>query len=120
MATSARDDIYGALTAAFPDYPIYKQGTMAENKPFPDDFITVFLSRSNYQDFFDNKPTANVYDVTVIFYSNNDTNLEEVPPQIIDALSDAGLTPQGDCYDTTSGEPSHDGRICEFIYYKEK
>lgn len=96
--------------------PIYLQGTLGENEPFPAAFFTFTTLASDDAFEFDNQPTHTAWEYQVVLYSNNPHQLEEIAAQSRTALKAAGFIPQGKGIDIVSDEPTHTGWVCNYKY----
>ena len=97
-------------------YPVILQGSMADNEPYPESFITFQTMASTEQDFFDGLPHGIQWRYAVIFYTSNPALMSTVPEQIYTALRSAGFIPQGRGYDIPSDEQTHTGFANEYYY----
>ena len=110
-----QSQVYSTLEAI---YPTYEHGTIEEDREYDPDFFTVSFSASGYQNYYDNEPTAENYDVAVFFFSTSPENVISVPKQAELALSKIGLISQGPPTDYPSDEPTHAGRVLEFKIFQ--
>lgn len=97
-------------------YPVYLQGTMAEDEAYPDSFITFFVIDSNDAAHYDNESTGTAWEYQVIFYSSDPRLVEAVPKDIRSRLKAAGFIPRGRGRDIPSDEPTHTGWAMEYYY----
>jgi hypothetical protein len=97
-------------------YPVIMHGSMAEDEPFPNNFITFQLTGSPEQDFFDGNPYGTQWRFAVAFYTSDPALLTTVPQQIYTDLKAAGWIPQGKGYITPSDEPTHTGWVNEYYF----
>lgn len=95
-------------------YPVFLHGTLGENEPFPDTFLTYQTVDSPDAFPFDNEPTYTAWEYTVIVYSNDRQTLEETAAAARVALKASGFIPQGKGRDIPSDEPTHTGWLCDF------
>lgn len=101
-------DVYG--------YPVIMHGSMAEDEPYPGNFITFQLTGSPEQDFFDGNPFGTQWRFMVAFYTSNPELLSTMPKQIYSDLKAAGWIPQGKGYPTPSDESTHTGWVNEYYF----
>jgi hypothetical protein len=92
------------------------QGSMADDEPYPESFITYQTIGSPEQDFFDNEPGGVVWKYAIIFYTSNPELLSTEPTRIYDTLKAVGFVPQGRGTDILSDEPTHTGWVNEYHY----
>lgn len=97
-------------------YPVYLQGTFAEDDEYPPAFITFFTLSSDDAAHYDNESVGTAWEYQVIFYSDNPLLIASVPNEIRTALKAAGFIPQGRGRDIPSDEPTHTGWAMEFYY----
>lgn len=95
---------------------VFLQGTLNPDEAYPQKFITFYVTDSPFDDFYDNNANKINWYVYVYFYSNNPSEVLNIPPQIIRALRNAGFIPQGAGYDVISDVKTHTGWVMEFIY----
>lgn len=97
-------------------YPVYLQGTLAENESYPANFITYFTLSSDDAAHHDNEPSGTAWRYEVIFYSSDPRMLATAPVEIRKRLKAVGFIPQGRGRDIPSDEPTHTGWAMEFYY----
>lgn len=95
------------------------QGTRNPNEPYPDEFLTFWTNDTDNNAQFDNKEYSFDWFFTVIYYSNNPSNVNTRPAAIRAALKAAGFIPQGKGQDVPSDEPTHTGWAMDFIGTEE-
>lgn len=92
------------------NFPIFQQGTLNKDDPYPESFFTFWNNDSADNEFYDNKENAYIWDFDVSFYSS-DPNL--VNTKLLEAkkiLKQNGFIVHGKGYDVVSDEPTHTGR----------
>ena len=92
------------------NYPIYQQGSLSENEPYPDSFYTFWNNSSDGDSYYDNEAHCYIWDFDLNFYSI-DPNL--VNSELLEAkklLKMVGFIINGKGYDVISDEPTHTGR----------
>lgn len=99
-------------------YPVFLQGSLSEDKPYPDHFFTFWNNSSEDQSFYDNKSHSMFYDYDVNFYSINPEWVYTKLREAIVALKEAGFIISGDGYSLASDEPTHDGRGIHVYYLR--
>ena len=98
------------LNTAFKDYPVFLQGSMAEDAVYPADFFTFWNNSTTDSAFYDNTETKTIWNFDVNFYSNNPSHVNTVLVTAKAALKKAGFIIDGVGYDVISDEPTHTGR----------
>lgn len=106
------DEIYNTLAAL--GYPVFLHGTLGENEPFPETFITYTTVDSPDAFPFDDAPTHTVWVYQIIIYSSDRQTLEQVAASSRAALKAAGFIPQGKGRDIPSEETTHTGWLCNY------
>ena len=99
-------------------YPVFLQGSLGENDPFPPAFFTFYINDSA-DISFDNTDEYCTYQMQVIFYAADPMTVESIAEQSRTALKAAGFIPNGRGTDIPSEEPTHTGWVCEYSYIKE-
>lgn len=92
------------------------QGTLAENEPYPEEFVTIWTDFTADNSHFDNAVASVDWNFTVIYYTSDPEKLAKKPKEIINTLRQAGFIPQGRGQDIPSDEKTHTGWAMEFIY----
>jgi len=95
---------------------VFLQGTLNSDEAYPAKFITFFTRDSDFNSFYDNDANRIDWDVSVIFYSSDPSEVQTIPPQIIRALRRAGFIPQNAGIDVISNINTHTGWAMDFIY----
>ena len=97
-------------------YDVFRQGSLTENDPYPDTFITFWNPDTPFHSFYDNEEYGQIWTVNVYVYSND----PEVTYSLIDSirmlLKRNGWIINGAGYDVTSDEPTHTGRGLDVQY----
>lgn len=101
------------------DIPVYLQGTMAEDEPYPERFLTFFVHSADDESFYNDEATQEVYGVSVMYYDADSERVESFPKtDLIPAMRNAGFIKQGNGIDVLSDAPTHTGKALEF-YLKD-
>lgn len=95
--------------------PVYLQGTLAEDKAYPDEFITFFTMYADDAAHYDDETTSYEWRFAVVYYANDAAKVNTKPDEIRAALKAAGFIPQGKAHDVLSDEPTHTGAAMEFL-----
>ena len=107
------------LNAAFKDYPVFLQGSMAEDAAYPANFFTFWNNSTTDSAFYDNSETETIWNFDVNFYSDNPTTVNTVLVTAKAALKRAGFIIDGVGYDVISDEASHTGRGMNAFYIQK-
>lgn len=94
---------------------IMLQGTLAQDIPYPDEFVTIWTDYTADNSHFDNAVNSVDYHFTVIYYTNDPALISSRPKEIIENLRPAGFIPQGVGQDIPSDEETHTGWAMEFL-----
>lgn len=100
-------------------YPVFQQGSLAEDEAYPDAFFTFFNNDSYDALFYDNAEHETVYDFDVNIYA---TDPELVNGALLNAkklLKSNGFIVDGAGYDVASDEPTHTGRGIAVTYIQK-
>lgn len=96
-------------TLSILEYPVFLQGSLLPDEPYPDNFFT-FWENSSDGEFYDNDETHTTYNYTVAFYSCDAESVYTTLRQAKRLLRAAGFALSGDGYSVPSDKDSHDGR----------
>lgn len=97
-------------------YPVYLQGSMADNEPYPNEFYTYYNNNSMGAMYYDDAENAVTWDFDVNAYSANPDTAQAMLMQARDALRAQGFICAGAGYDIISDEPTHTGRGINAAY----
>lgn len=97
-------------------YPIYLQGSISADTPYPASFFTYWNNESFERKSYDNRETFIEWDFDLNFYSDDPTAVNTVLLDAKIALKRAGFIVGGRGYDVLSDEPTHTGRGTDVIY----
>lgn len=96
--------------------PIYLQGSMSDDEPYPEAFYTYYNNTSAGAMYYDDLENAVVWDFDVNAYATNPDMAQAMIIQARDALCALGYICAGAGYDTISDEPTHTGRGINATY----
>ena len=96
--------------------PVYRQGSIGKNEPYPDAFFTFWNVNSTDGTHYDNEPLSYVGVFMVNFYSTDPTGTYTTLEQARSLLKQNGFKVDGLGYDAPSDEETHTGRGFEAIY----
>lgn len=97
-------------------YPVYRQGSIGKDEPYPDRFFTFWSNNSTDQSHYDNEPFSYVGRFDVNFYSIDPAETYSVLESARVALKENGFIIDGLGYDVLSDEETHTGRGMEALY----
>lgn len=100
------------------DYPVIRQGSLAEDEAYPDDFFTFWNNDSSDASHYDNESKSSVYDYDVNFYSNSPAHTYSKLRDAITLLKSEGFIVTSDGHDVASDEDTHTGRGVNVLYLK--
>lgn len=101
-------------------YPVYRQGSIGENEPYPPTFITFWNNTEEGHSFYDNETVNVEYDFDVNVYSNNPNTPYSLINQIRQAVKQNGWIIETRGYDAASDEQTHIGRGMRILYLKNE
>ena len=97
-------------------YPVYLQGSLLPDEPYPDSFFTFWNDSSDGISYYNNEETAIVWSYSVNFYSNNPTLVNTKLLEAKGLLKAQGFIVSGAGYSVMSDEPTHTGRGITVLY----
>jgi hypothetical protein len=97
-------------------YPVYRQGSMANDAAYPETFITFWNNASNDHAHYNNNEYGTSWDFNVYVYSSDPSKAYSVLLDIRTALKSAGWICPSKGFDVASDEPTHIGRGIEVFY----
>lgn len=98
------------------NYPVFRQGSLSDEDPYPDTFITFWNNQSPDHSYYDNSDYGTAWNFGVYTYSSNATLCYSLTNDIRTALKEAGWVVPSKGYDVTSDEPTHIGRGLDCYY----
>lgn len=101
-------------------YPVYRQGSMAEDEAYPLTFITFWDYPEEEGLFYDNDENMVLYDFQVNIYSADPNKPYDLLDEVRDAMKDAGWTVSKRAFSLESDEPTHTGRGFEAVFCRYK
>lgn len=96
--------------------PVYLQGSLAEDAPYPEAFFTFWNNSSLDNLHYDNVPVSYVWNFDVNFYSSDPLLVNTKTQEAIDLLRQNGWIISGKGFDIPSGEITHTGRGFNALY----
>lgn len=94
---------------------LFLHGTMNPDEAYPEEFVTFWTDDAPDGVHFDNNTRSYDWAFSVIYYSNNPTNVNTKPNEIRAALKAAGFIPQGKGQDAPSDEQAFTGWAMDFV-----
>ena len=112
-----REALYELLTSF--GFPVFLQGTLAKDDPYPDSFFTFWNDSTNDLTHYNNDAIAFVWAFTVYFYSNDPELVNTMMESVRSLLKSNSWNMTGVGYDVPSDEQSHTGRALEVFYVQK-
>jgi hypothetical protein len=101
-------------------YPVYRQGSLAENEPYPPTFFT-FWSNGNYeQSAYDNSVMLVISDFDVNVYADDPETVYSLLKQARTLLSHNGYQIPDRGHDLASDVDTHTGRGINVTYLSKE
>lgn len=92
------------------DYPIFQQGSLSKDEPYPESFFTFWNNDTDDDSFYDNEPHQTIWNFDLNFYSVDPQLVNTQLLQAKNLLKAQGFIVTGKGYDVASDEPTHTGR----------
>lgn len=99
-------------------YPVFLQGSLNPNIPYPDSFFTFWVFQADEITHYNNNPVCCDWGFWVYFYSNDPVKVETVPLLAKTDLRANGFVFEGKPVDAKSDIETHTGTRLT-CYYKE-
>ena len=97
-------------------YPVFQQGSLTEEEPYPESFFTFWNNSSNDGSHYDNDAINFVWSFDVNFYSVDPNLVNTMLVEARAVLRANGFIVSGKGYDLTSDEPTHTGRGISVLF----
>lgn len=91
-------------------YPVFLQGTLPPDEPYPESFFTFWNNTSYDSAHFDNNAVRFTWSFDVNFYSTDPALVNSALLNAKALLKENGFIISGKGYDLYSDQPSHTGR----------
>lgn len=91
-------------------YDVYLQGTLAQNKPYPDSFFTIWNNSSDDGNHYDDDAAGWWWNFSVNFYSVDPVLVNTVLLEVRTLLRHHGWIINGKGNDLPVDQPTHTGR----------
>ena len=98
------------------NYPVFRQGSLTEDTPYPESFFTFWNNDSPDHAHYDNKNYGTEWDFNIFFYSKDPALTYSVLGNARVALKQAGWVVPSHGYDVQSDEATHTGRAIQALY----
>lgn len=95
---------------------VHRQGSLAENKPYPETFFTYWENDSYDLKHYDNKTFSVADAYTIYIYSKRPKTAYDLLTSAIALLKENGWIVSGRGYDVDSGTETHTGRAIDITY----
>lgn len=91
-------------------YPIFQQGSLNADEPYPETFFTFWNNSSDDNSHYDNKSNNYVWDFDLNVYSSDPNLVNTLLVEAKNLLIEVGFIISGKGYDIASDEITHTGR----------
>lgn len=91
-------------------YPIFRQGSLGEEEPYPESFFTFWNNNADGEEFYNNKENSIIWDFDLNFYSSDPSIVNEMLMKAKEKLKEHKFIIYGKGYDVRSDEVTHTGR----------
>nr|DAY80213.1 MAG TPA: Protein of unknown function (DUF806) [Caudoviricetes sp.] len=99
-------------------YPVYLQGSLLKEEPYPESFFTYWNDTSDGDSFYDDDERSIVWEFSVNFYSTNPLLIQTQLDAVKDLLKKEGFVVSGKGHSLASDKKTHTGRGID-VSYKE-
>ena len=111
------DELITLLTSL--KYPVYRQGSLSENEPYPATFFTFWNTAEDGVSFYDNEDFLISHNFEVNVYSNDPSTTYTLLDTARALLKTNGWTITQRGYDVESDEMTHTGRGMTCLYLQQ-
>jgi hypothetical protein len=91
-------------------YPIFRQGSLGEDEPYPESFFTFWNNNTDGEEFYNNKENSIVWDFDLNFYSSDPSLVSTMLIKAKEKLKEHKFIIYGKGHDVRSDEVTHTGR----------
>lgn len=91
-------------------YPIFRQGSLGADEPYPESFFTFWNNLSEGKEFYDNKEHSTIWYFDLNFYSSDPSLVNSKLMEAKKILKENNFIVTGKGHDVVSDEPTHTGR----------
>ncbi len=103
-----KDELVSTLESL--GYPVFQQGTMNQEKGYPDSYFTFKNINTSGDSFYDNEEHKIIWLFIVAFYSSNPELIDIELLKARSKLKERGFIVNGKGYDVESDDPTQTGR----------
>lgn len=100
-------------------YPVFLQGSLLPDAPYPDNFFTFWNNDSYGNSYYDNEEASTVFSYDVNFYSIDPELVYTKLREAVQALKGAGFIVSGDGHTVGVDDEAHDGRGIDVLYRRD-
>lgn len=100
-------------------FPFSRQGSYEIDEKLPNDFYTFWNTSSDYDGFYNNKPSRCVWEWNIYYYTNNPENIYYGLEIFIKKALEKGFIIEGAGKDLLSDEPNYFGRYLKIEYIED-
>ena len=97
-------------------FPVFRQGSLTEDEPYPDNFFTFWNVESPDHSHYDNDQYGTEWVFDVNFYSNNPNDTYQILAEARILLKQNNWIIPSSGHDVGSDEPTHTGRGLQAIF----
>ena len=108
--------ILEGLTTPAGTYPVFRQGSLTEEQPYPETFFTFWNNLSEDHAHYDNAEYGTRWEFDVNVYSVDPVQTYDLLDAARAALKSEGWIISGRGYDVPTDEPTHTGRGMSVLY----
>lgn len=122
MSTAIIDEVKEKLITVLETFcpdNVFLQGTLNAEQDYPQKFVTFFITSTQLNAFYDNQENEVDFYISVIFYSNNPTEISTYAENIMRALFAEGFILENAGNDIISDVQTHTGWAMDLIYSKK-
>lgn len=91
-------------------YPIFRQGSLGADEPYPESFFTFWNNSSDGNEFYDNKENSIIWYFDLNFYSSDPKLVSTKLIEAKELLKKHNFIVHGEGHDVKSDEVTHTGR----------
>ena len=91
-------------------YPVFRQGSLAEDEPYPNSFFTFWNNETPEGTYYDNQNHSETGDFDVNFYSTDPELVDSKLTEAKETLKQNGFIITDSGHDVASDEQTHTGR----------
>lgn len=112
------EEIFNELEQEY-EIPYSRQGSYAEDEELPTSFFTFWNNKSEFEDYYNNKPTNCDWEWLIFFYTKDASMLYVGLEKFIEKALEKGFFIEGKGSDISCDEPNYSGRYLKVTYQEE-